>query len=81
MASAPSLGPAPDSSSRPINFAIWTTAIRFRRCIDAVRQAVGSEVNLMIDFDQGLHLGEALERCHAMVIQNVLNSSVTRSAN
>jgi mandelate racemase len=34
--------------------------------IDAVRKAVGSEINLMVDFNQGLHLGEALERCHAI---------------
>jgi mandelate racemase len=34
--------------------------------IEAVREAVGSEMNLMVDFNQGLHLGEALERCHAI---------------
>jgi mandelate racemase len=34
--------------------------------IDAVRKAVGSEINLMTDFNQGLHLGEALQRCHAI---------------
>ena len=34
--------------------------------IEAVRKAVGSEMSLMIDFNQGLHLGEALERCHAI---------------
>jgi mandelate racemase len=34
--------------------------------IRAVRDAVGSEMNLMVDFNQGLHLGEALERCHAI---------------
>jgi mandelate racemase len=34
--------------------------------IKAVREAVGSEMNLMVDFNQGLHLGEALERCHAI---------------
>jgi mandelate racemase len=34
--------------------------------IAAVRQAVGDEMNLMVDFNQGLHLGEALERCHAV---------------
>ncbi len=32
--------------------------------IEAVRNAVGDEVHLMIDFNQGLHLGEALQRCH-----------------
>ena len=34
--------------------------------IEAVREAVGSEMNLMVDFNQGLHLGEALEWCHAI---------------
>ena len=32
--------------------------------IDAVRSAVGNDMHLMVDFNQGLHLGEALERCH-----------------
>jgi mandelate racemase len=32
--------------------------------ISAVRNAVGDDMNLMVDFNQGLHLGEALERCH-----------------
>lgn len=32
--------------------------------VDAVRKAVGSDMHLMIDFNQGLSLGEALERCH-----------------
>ena len=34
--------------------------------IVAVRDAVGSEMSLMVDFNQGLHFGEALERCHAI---------------
>jgi mandelate racemase len=34
--------------------------------IDAVRAAVGGEMSLMVDFNQGLHFGEALERCHAI---------------
>lgn len=34
--------------------------------IEAVRDAVGTEMNLMVDFNQGLHLGQALERCHAI---------------
>src|SRR6202043_1565550 len=34
--------------------------------IEAVRQAVGGEMSLMVDLNQGLHLGEALERCHAI---------------
>lgn len=34
--------------------------------IDAVREAVGGDVKLMVDFNQGLSVGEALERCHAI---------------
>ena len=34
--------------------------------IEGVREAIGSEMSLMVDFNQGLHLGEALERCHAI---------------
>ncbi|MGO8865894.1 MAG: enolase C-terminal domain-like protein [Alphaproteobacteria bacterium] len=34
--------------------------------IEAVREAVGSEMSLMVDFNQGLHFGEALDRCHAI---------------
>jgi mandelate racemase len=32
--------------------------------IEAVRRAVGDDIELMIDFNQGLHIGEALKRCH-----------------
>ena len=32
--------------------------------IEAVRNAVGEDMALMVDFNQGLHLGEALQRCH-----------------
>jgi mandelate racemase len=32
--------------------------------VEAVRRAVGEDIHLMVDFNQGLHLGEALERCH-----------------
>lgn len=32
--------------------------------IDAVRRAVGDEMHLMVDFNQGLNLAEALQRCH-----------------
>ncbi len=32
--------------------------------IEAVRKAVGDDLHLMVDFNQGLHLGEALLRCH-----------------
>ena len=34
--------------------------------IKAVREAVGDDMHLMIDFNQGLHLGEALQRCHML---------------
>ena len=34
--------------------------------ISAVREAAGSEVKLMCDFNQGLSLGDALVRCHAL---------------
>jgi mandelate racemase len=34
--------------------------------LSAVRKAAGEDMHLMIDFNQGLHLGEALERCHAI---------------
>ena len=32
--------------------------------LDAVRKAVGNDMHLMIDFNQGLSLAEALQRCH-----------------
>jgi mandelate racemase len=34
--------------------------------IDAVREAAGPAVKLMVDFNQGLSLGDALVRCHAL---------------
>ena len=34
--------------------------------IAAVREAVGASVKLMCDFNQGLSLGDALARCHAL---------------
>ena len=34
--------------------------------LEAVRGAVGEDMELMVDFNQGLHLGEALQRCHAV---------------
>ena len=34
--------------------------------IEAVRAAIGDDMALMVDFNQGLHLGEALDRCHAI---------------
>ena len=32
--------------------------------LDAVRKAVGDDMHLMVDFNQGLSMAEALERCH-----------------
>jgi len=32
--------------------------------IRAIKAAVGHDIELMADFNQGLHLGEALQRCH-----------------
>jgi mandelate racemase len=37
-----------------------------RAAIAAVRDAAGSSVKLMCDFNQGLSLGDALVRCHAL---------------
>jgi mandelate racemase len=34
--------------------------------IEAVREALGTDMSLMVDFNQGLQFGEALERCHAI---------------
>lgn len=34
--------------------------------IKTVRDAVGDQVKLMVDFNQGLTLGDALHRCHAL---------------
>jgi mandelate racemase len=36
------------------------------KAIDAVWSAVGEDVQLMADFNQGLQFGEALERCHRL---------------
>lgn len=36
------------------------------RAIEAVRAAVGADVHLMVDFNQGLSLGDALQRCTAL---------------
>ena len=37
-----------------------------RRAIRIVRDAVGADVKLMVDFNQGLTFGDALRRCHAL---------------
>jgi mandelate racemase len=34
--------------------------------VDAVRKAIGDEMHLMVDFNQGLCLAEALQRCHML---------------
>lgn len=34
------------------------------RTIDAVRKAIGDDMQLMVDFNQGLDFAEALQRCH-----------------
>ena len=34
--------------------------------IEAVRTAIGHDVELMVDYNQGLSLGEALRRCHSI---------------
>jgi len=36
------------------------------RAISQVRAAVGSNAKLMVDFNQGLTLGDAIRRCHAL---------------
>jgi len=39
--------------------------------IEAVRSSVGEEIKLMVDFNQGLSLGDALHRCHALDSQGL----------
>ncbi|WP_369529673.1 MULTISPECIES: enolase C-terminal domain-like protein [Bradyrhizobium] len=34
--------------------------------LDAVRKAVGDRMHLIVDYNQGLNLAEAIERCHAI---------------
>jgi mandelate racemase len=34
--------------------------------VDAVRRSIGEDIGLMVDFNQGLHIGQALTRCHAI---------------
>jgi mandelate racemase len=34
--------------------------------LDAVRVSVGEDIHLMVDFNQSLHFGQALQRCHAI---------------
>jgi mandelate racemase len=37
-----------------------------RRAIRLVREAAGQDIKLMVDFNQGLTLGDALHRCHGL---------------
>jgi len=39
--------------------------------IDAVRQGIGDDVDLMVDFNQALGLGDALRRCHELDEQDL----------
>jgi mandelate racemase len=39
--------------------------------ISAVRNSAGGDVKLMVDFNQGLSLGDALHRCHALDSQGL----------
>lgn len=39
--------------------------------IDAVRQGTGAEIDLMVDFNQALGLGDAIRRCHELDEQNL----------
>ena len=34
--------------------------------LNAVRTALGDDIHLMVDFNQSLHFGQALQRCHAI---------------
>ena len=36
------------------------------RAIHEVRNAAGNDIKLMVDFNQGLTLGDAIQRCHAL---------------
>ena len=36
------------------------------KTLDAIRKALGDDVELMVDFNQGLDLADALQRCHAI---------------
>lgn len=39
--------------------------------ISEVRERVGADIKLMVDFNQGLTLGDALHRCHALDDQDI----------
>jgi mandelate racemase len=41
------------------------------RAIDVIRARLGDELKLMVDFNQGLSLGDALHRCHALDAQGI----------
>ncbi len=48
-----------------------TTLAEDLAAIAAVREAAGADVRLMCDFNQGLSLGDALVRCHALDGQGI----------
>ena len=48
-----------------------TTLAEDLAAIAAVREAAGTDVKLMCDFNQGLSLGDALVRCHALDDQRI----------
>ena len=48
------------------NFGLGERARDDLAAIDAVRAPVGDAFHLMVDFNQGLDLAEALHRCHAI---------------
>jgi mandelate racemase len=41
------------------------------RAIREVREAAGDDIKLMVDFNQGLSLGDAIRRCHALDDQDL----------
>jgi len=61
-----------DTEGSPELIAAFLVALHFRgesdseflAALDAVRRAVGDDMHLMVDFNQGLTLSEALQRCH-----------------
>ena len=51
----------PEAAARPREVSTDDLA-----AIAAVRRAAGEDIKLMVDFNQGLSLGDALHRCHAL---------------
>ena len=46
--------------------------------LEAARKSVGDDIKFMVDFNQGLNLGEALERCHAIATGACLDRGADR---